>query len=178
MSKCLDCERLYLRDFSPEDEAELLALDADPEVMAYLSNGRPSSRESIKEMMQKVSSQVVASRGKYGVWAAIEKETGRFVGWFHLFPPKDSPEDIQRLYLGYRIRKEFWGFGYATEVSRALIEKAFSELGASEVCAQAMKANRRSVRVMEKIGMSFCREFQENSFPIGFQDAVLYSIKR
>ena len=55
----------------------------------------------------------------------MEKVGGRFIGWFHLRPP-DDPE------LGYRLRRDLWGRGYATEGSRALIDHAFTH-GAARV---------------------------------------------
>jgi len=177
MKTFLESKRIYLREFSTADEEELLDLDSDPEVMKYLTNGKPSSREGIQRMLTRVSAQLDESNGKYGVWSAVEKATNQFVGWFHLFPPRDEPENPHRLFLGYRLKRTYWGKGYATEVSSALIKLAFEEYGATEVCAQSMKANLGSQRVMEKVGMSFTCEFKEKSFPEGFQDAVLFSIK-
>ncbi|HEX4816952.1 MAG TPA: GNAT family N-acetyltransferase, partial [Nonomuraea sp.] len=67
--------------------------------------------------------------------------------------PADEPE------LGYRLHRRAWGKGYATEGSRALIDKAFGELGARRVFAQTMAVNLRSRRVMEKCGLRHVRTF-------------------
>ncbi len=178
MKKYLETPRIYLREFSFEDQTELLELDSDPEVMRYLTQGRPSDLAQIQQLMFRVAAEIERSRGRYGVWAAIERESNNFVGWFHLFPPREDPKDFNTLYLGYRLKKKFWGKGYATEVSQALIQKAFTKFGATEICAQAMKSNKGSQNVMTKVGMTFRSNYLEKTFPKGAQDSVLYSIKR
>jgi RimJ/RimL family protein N-acetyltransferase len=164
----LETDRIYLREILISDEENLLALDSDPQVMEFLTNGVPSTRESIRRTIERIMNQLKASEGKYGVWAALEKEQGNFIGWFHLFPPMSDPQNTQKLFLGYRLLRKFWGNGYATEVSGALLKKAFEDYGATEVCAQAMKKNVRSQNVMTKIGMTFRSEFQEKTFPHWF----------
>ena len=72
----------------------------------------------------------------------MEKSTGDFLGWFHLRPAPDGgrPSEPE---LGYRLRRSAWGKGYATEGSRALIRKAFAELGAERVYAETMAVHTR-----------------------------------
>ena len=60
----------------------------------------------------------------YGHWAAIEKATGEFIGRFSLCPDEG---DLEKVELGYRLRRSAWGKGYATEGSQALVDKGFSE---------------------------------------------------
>ena len=64
----------------------------------------------------------------YGFWAALEKAAGEFLGRFHFRPREEAGPDEAE--LGYRLRKSAWGRGYATEGSRALISKGFTEFGA------------------------------------------------
>ena len=87
------------------------------------------------------------------------KSAGRFVGWFHLRPGEDSPPG--EVELGYRLRTPAWGKGYATEGSRALIDKGFAELGVERVFATTMTVNVASRRVMEKAGLKFVRTFHQ-----------------
>src|SRR5205823_1243335 len=86
-----------------------------------------------------------------GFFAAVERSTGRFVGWFHLRPSEDSPPGETE--LGYRLRRDAWGKGYATEGSRALVRKAFDGPGWQRVTAWTMSVNTRSRSVMEKTGL-------------------------
>ena len=90
-------------------------------------------------------------------WAAIERESGRFLGWFHLRPLEADPPDEPE--LGYRLVRAAWGRGYGSEGSRALIDKAFAQLGARRVHASTMAVNIGSRRVMEKAGMRLVRLF-------------------
>lgn len=174
----LETKRIYLREFVATDNDLLWQLDSDPEVMRYLTNGKASSRKNILEKMERVAELLKSSSGKFGVWAALKKETDDFIGWFHLFPPPTEPENVKKLFLGYRLQRKYWGQGYATEVSKALVEKAFNVYHASEVCAQAMKTNLASQKVMSNVGMSFVSEYKETAFPVESQAAVLFSILR
>jgi RimJ/RimL family protein N-acetyltransferase len=150
----LETERLILRPFTPDDVENLVELDSDPEVMRYITGGRPTPREEIER--EELPAFMKRSNG-YGFWAAVEKATGEFIGWFHLRPGEDGPADEPE--LGYRLRRAKWGQGYATEGSRALVEHAFSVLGARRVWAEGMAVNTASRRVMEKAGLKYVRTF-------------------
>jgi RimJ/RimL family protein N-acetyltransferase len=92
-----------------------------------------------------------------GRWAALERSTGAFVGWLSLRVNEDTgPNEPE---LGYRLRRAAWGNGYATEGSRALIAKAFTELGVQRVMATTMTVNVASRQVMEKAGLIYVRTF-------------------
>src|SRR5206468_7082526 len=94
----------------------------------------------------------------YGFWAAIEKSTGEFLGWFHFRPPEGAgPDEVE---LGYRLRKSAWGKGFGTEGSRALIRKGFTELGVRRVVASTYQDNIGSRRVMEKAGLKLVRTYR------------------
>lgn len=154
----LETERLILRRFAPDDLDALVALDADPAVMRYINGGRPTTREDMRDDYLPHWLAYYERGDAWGFWAAIERATGAFLGWFHLRPqagtdPDDEPE------LGYRLVRSAWGKGYGTEGSRALIDKAFSELGARRVYAATMAVNEGSRRVMEKAGLRFVRAF-------------------
>lgn len=97
------------------------------------------------------------------------------MGWFHLRPDKDFLDDRTRVELGYRLRRKFWGKGVATEISCALITKAW-ELGVKEVFARTHHANSSSARVMEKIGMQLEAKYIEPIFAQTDKLAFRYSI--
>src|SRR5918912_63352 len=109
MDAFVETERLLLRRFTDFDVDALVELDSDPEVMRYINGGRPTPREEIeREFLPRATRQ-----RDTGAWAAIEKATGEFVGWFGLHETDDRPPN--ELELGYRIRRASWGKGYATE---------------------------------------------------------------
>jgi RimJ/RimL family protein N-acetyltransferase len=154
----LETERVLLRRFTEADVDNLFELDSDPDVMRYLSNGKPTPRDVIQnETLPRFLHYYERYEG-YGFWAAIEKSTGDFLGWFHFRPPEGAdPDEVE---LGYRLRKSAWGKGIGTEVSRALIRKGFSEFGVLRVVASTDRVNFGSRRVMEKSGMSHVRTFR------------------
>jgi RimJ/RimL family protein N-acetyltransferase len=153
----LETDRLILRRFTESDVDNLVALDADPEVMRFITGGLPTPREEYENDLMPRYLWYYEQFTGYGFWATMEKSTGDFAGWFHFLPAEDAPSDEPE--LGYRLRKAFWGKGYASEGSRALIDKGFSELGVRRVVAYTMTVNAASRRVMEKCGLSFVRTF-------------------
>ena len=155
----LETERMVLRRFTTGDVDNLAGLDADPDVMRFVSGGIPTSREEIENDFLPAFLGYYQRYQAFGFWAAIEKSTGDFLGWFHFRPQEGSaPGHVE---LGYRMRKSAWGKGYATEGSRALIRKGFTESGVQRVTAEAMAANMASRRVMEKAGLTLTRTFSQ-----------------
>jgi RimJ/RimL family protein N-acetyltransferase len=130
----VETERLTLRPLGPSDVDELERLHADPEVMRYLD---PAPVEDYLT-------------GSFH--AAVEKRTGRWLGWFEL---KDAGNGDWE--LGYRLHRDCWGRGYATEGALALVEHGFTECGAQRVVATTMTVNTGSRRVMEKCGLRYVR---------------------
>lgn len=153
----LTTARLELRPFTDRDEGLLVELDGDPEVMRYLTGGRPTPPEAVRERVLPRMLHRHPCTGKPGFWAARERATGAFVGWFELRPLRDDSAEVVE--LGYRLRRAAWGRGYATEGSRALVERAFTELGAQRVTANTMAVNAGSRRVMEKSGLTHVRTY-------------------
>ncbi|MEV6566634.1 GNAT family N-acetyltransferase [Streptomyces kronopolitis] len=157
MHAFLETERLVLRPFTGADADALFALDNDPDVMRFINGGRPASREAIQTQTLPRLLHDHPCFGTRGYWAAQKKDTGDFLGWFEFRPLDDhSPAVVE---LGYRLNKAAWGKGYATEGSRALISKGFTDLAVQRVIANTMAVNARSRRVMEKVGLSFLRDF-------------------
>lgn len=154
----LETERLTLRAFTDDDVDHLVDLDSDPAVMRFLNGGLPTPRDVIARVTLPQFLQSYERDDGYGAWAAIEKATGEFLGWFS-FQPRDGtpPGDVT---LGYRLRKSAWGKGYATEGARALIRKGFHELGAQRVIATTYQDNLASRRVMEKAGLRLARAYR------------------
>lgn len=176
MIVCLETGRLILRRFTEDDVDDLVALNADPDVMRYLTGGAPIPREEIERVhLPRHLASYGQSKG-YGTWAAVEKGTGDFLGWFHLGPEPGRPDDQPE--LGYRLLRSAWGKGYGTEGSRALIDKGFRELGVSRVTASTYQDNRASRRVMEKAGMRLVRTYrpspQEVREMFGAADIVVF----
>ena len=153
MNTYLETDRLALRRFTADDADLLIELDGDPAVMRYLSGGEPTAPEVVREShLPGIIAGYEKWGGDLGLFAAYEKDGGAFIGWFCLRPERQGPLDEAE--LGYRLRQAAWGKGYATEVSRALLVKAFAGLGLRAVWAETMTVNHGSRHVMEKLAMT------------------------
>ncbi|MGH3716988.1 MAG: GNAT family N-acetyltransferase [Micromonosporaceae bacterium] len=165
MAVYLETERLVLREFTEDDVDNIVELDADPEVVHFITGGEPTSREDVAEVILPRWLRYYAESPGLGFWAAEEKATQEFLGWFHLRPGEGHPPDEPE--LGYRLRRSAWGKGYATEGCRALIDKGFAEHGVRRVLAETMLVHTASRRVMEKSGLRLVRVFHADwPYPI------------
>ena len=161
----LETDRLTLRRFTAEDAGLLIELDSDPAVMRYLTGGKPTPPETIREQyLPNILAGYEKWGGDLGLLAAHEKDGGAFIGWFILRPKADGPLD--EVELGYRLRQAAWGKGYASEGSRALLHKAFTDLGVRMVWAETMFVNTGSRNVMEKLGMKHVDTYFPDLEPI------------
>lgn len=173
MKVFLVTKRLILRQFTENDADNLFELDSDRNVIRFVNLGIIKGGNPIdidyETIINKTLPRFISYYQKYegyGFWAAIEKLSNQFIGWFQFRPALDSQFNVNSgLYndndieLGYRLRQTAWGKGYATEASRALILKGFCELGTQRVVSSAISANKASIRVMEKAGLKFELQF-------------------
>ncbi len=174
MNIYLETGRLLLRRLTLDDADHILDLDSDPEVVRFTGGG-VTSREEVTESLFPPVFAWYEKYDSFGYWAAIEKSSNRFIGWFH-FRPDQQAADIEDIELGYRLRQDAWGNGYATEGSRALVEKGFGELGVKRVYAHALIENFASIHVMEKSGLRYVKHFTETRIdPPG--EAVQYALE-
>jgi RimJ/RimL family protein N-acetyltransferase len=174
----LESERLVLRELTVEDVDHLLALDTDPDVARWSIDPMPC-REDVEQRHLPYFLRLYKESPGYGFWAAEDRTVGTFLGWFHLRPREGHPDDEPE--LGYRLRWSAWGRGYATEGSRALIDKAFTELPVRRVLAETAGFHVASRRVMEKSGLRLMREYESSYPPLGPDDIlgdVEYAITR
>jgi RimJ/RimL family protein N-acetyltransferase len=155
-------DRLYIRRFTLDDLPLLVELDSDPEVMRFLTGGRPTPAETVRrEVLPAILRDYLRFPG-FGKWAAIERASGAFVGWLALKPAgggRAGPLPITEVELGYRLRRAYWGRGYASEGARALLRLAFTHPSVDRVFAETMTVNVASRRVMEAVGLRLVRTF-------------------
>ncbi len=149
MKALIETERLLLREITLEDKDDMFTLHSDPKVQKY--TGEPPIR-TLEEMEEAIKARHDNyGRYGYGRWATFLKDEMTFVGWAGLaYLPEFDEID-----LGYRFIPRFWGLGIATEVSHAILEYGFETLELQRIIAIAMKENKASIRVMEKLGFEF-----------------------
>ncbi len=141
----LSTERLILRSFRPEDFPAFTALHADEEVMRYISGGRALPPDQAWTIMAVYLGHWML-RG-YGKWALAEKQTGEFVGRCGLWRPEGWPG----LEVGWAVRRDRWGLGYATEAARETVRFA-RRYFSNDLVSLIQPGNAASVRVAEKLG--------------------------
>jgi RimJ/RimL family protein N-acetyltransferase len=123
--------------------------------MRYLT-GRARTREEVLEEWLPALTREAGPDGVLGYWAGVTAGVnGReFVGWWALHP---APDDDRQAELGYRLRRDRWGRGLATEGCIALLAHGFDTVGLDRIWAQTMAVNTGSVGVMTRIGMHLAR---------------------
>jgi RimJ/RimL family protein N-acetyltransferase len=147
--------RLLLRGWRAEDRAPFAEMNADPVVREHF----PSllSRNESDRFADRIEAEFF-TRG-FGLWAVEIPGVAPFAGFTGLSVPSFEASFTPCVEIGWRLAREHWGRGYATEAARAAIEFGFTEIGLDEVVSFTVPANTRSVRVMEKLGMKFSGEF-------------------
>lgn len=149
----LRTERLELRAWREEDRAPFAALNADPEVTRWIGDGSPLTPAESDALVDRIREHW-GGRG-FGLWAVEERAGGAFVGFAGLAVPWFLPAVLPAVEVGWRLAPAAWGRGYATEAGAAALEHAFGPLGLAEVIATIFPQNARSIRVAEKLGLSF-----------------------
>lgn len=149
MKFIIETERLLLREITLDDKEEMFRLHSDPAVQKF--TGDPLV-ESMDEMEQAIHTRIMAYKNYgFGRWATLLKNGKQFIGWAGLaYLPEFDEID-----LGYRFLPEYWGMGFATEASQAILTYGFEKLDLSRIIAIAVQENKPSIRVMEKVGMEF-----------------------
>lgn len=162
----LETPRLILRQFTEDDVDNLVALDSDRDVMRFINGGVANSYQAITSKFLPDVLSYYAEYDNLGFWAIVEKSSREFIGWVVLRPELRfkiakllNAAEPDALELGYRLRKISWGKGYATEASRALIDKAPTQGSERKIVAWALPENKASIRVMEKLGMTLQQEY-------------------
>ncbi|MQM25421.1 GNAT family N-acetyltransferase [Glycomyces albidus] len=160
----LRTERLLLRPLTAGDADAMHVLNADPEVMRFIGSGAPLAIEDTRARTAKAEAHWDAHG--WGVFAAVETATGTLVGWSALATPHFLPEILPATELGWRVRRDRWGRGYAPEAARAVMGFAFGELGLDRLVSCIHSQNAASIRVAEKLGMVLERETTVPGFAV------------
>ena len=172
MKASFETARLSLSLVREADRENLVALERDPEVMRFLNGGRAVPDEGAEEG----AGFLTPRGGEDDVWAAVETRSGAFVGWFSLRHVDDAIGE-----LGFRLRRDAWGRGLASEGASALVAMGFARKAFARIVATTMAVNRPSRRVMEKAGLTHVRTVYpswRNPLPRSELGEVEYEITR
>ncbi|MEI9973489.1 MAG: GNAT family N-acetyltransferase [Ignavibacteriota bacterium] len=150
----LQTARLILDVWQPSDWTAFRPIAQDPEVMRYITGGRPWTDEQIRGFVDK-QIRAYAERG-FCRWRLLDAASREFMGfcgvgyWLHA------------LEIGWWLARPYWGRGFATEAAQCALRDVFERVGLEHVISVAMVGNTASRRVMEKLGMRWQREFESD----------------
>ena len=167
--------RVKLRQWEEADFDSLAAMNANAEVMEFFPN--PLTREQSRVMFDKLRSLIDERR--WGLWAVeIQGELAGFTGLAKVVFAAHFTPCVE---IGWRFHRKFWGQGHATEAARIALRFAFQDLRLEEVVSFTSLLNKRSQRVMERLGMTTNPKdnFQHPNIPAGHRlsEHVLYRIR-
>lgn len=141
-----------------EDLEGFYAMDSDPQVHRYLGNKPVKNRGEIRAVIEFVRNQY--EQNGIGRWAMIHKETNAFMGWAGLkFVTGAINQHVNYYDLGYRLSRNYWGQGYATEAAKAALNYGLEELKLNEIFAAAHIDNLASNKILQKLGFQFIETF-------------------
>ncbi|UOQ45501.1 GNAT family N-acetyltransferase [Halobacillus salinarum] len=173
MLQTFETDRLILRERTLEDIEQCMEMDQDPEVVKYI----PEIMEVLhgpKPNLEKHKGFVIKRlEADYpdglGYWTIESKEHGRrFMGWILLIPADGIGPEVE---IGWRLKRIYWGKGYATEAAKTIVDHAFDTVGLAKVIADIHYLNQGSIRVAEKLGFRLENTNEDSTAPY-----VSYSI--
>jgi len=170
----IETERLILRQFTLDDAQAFFLCISDPEVWRYSRRPAQTSLEetthSLKKLLQWYEKRTMVP------WAIVLKEHQHLIGQFQM---EEWSDEDHRAAVGYRLARQYWGKGYATEALHAVIAYLFENTTVNRIDAFTWSENVASARVMEKAGMRFEGLARQRNFAKGaFRDLKTYAILR
>ena len=178
MAKQIETERLLLRAWRAEDIEPYYQINQDAKVIEYL-RGALSLNEA-EQFINKTNGHL-EQRG-YTLWAVELKSTAELLGFIGLNYADWEAAFTPAVEIGWRLGSQYWGKGYATEGARACLDFAFNQVGLDEVVSFTVPMNKKSIAVMERIGMrrdmagDFCHPKLALDHPLSKH--ILYRISR
>lgn len=166
--KILETDRLVLRVFESSDLDAFAALEADPDVMRYYSSG-PRTRENAQRAM--VGFREMQATYGHSLWALDEKGGKSCIGYSGVIPQTIGGR--QEMEIGYKLAKEFWGKGLATEAASAVRDWGFTNLRVRRLISIVDPLNTASISVAEKLGMRYVQNAEYDG-----KDCRIYAVSR
>lgn len=152
MQIVLETSRLILREFVPQDAEALALVISDPETMRYYPS--PYDRAGVEEWIARNIRRYRASG--HGLWALDLRSTGEMVGDCGITLQEVDGEHLPE--IGYHLRRDMWGQGFATEAAGACRDYGFAKLEADCLISLIRPGNAASCRVAERNSMKVWRE--------------------
>jgi ribosomal-protein-alanine N-acetyltransferase len=174
----LRVDRLLLRQWRPTDKEPFARLNADLAVMEHFPNALDRTQsDAFADRIQAAFDDL-----GYGLWAVEIPGQAEFIGFVGLALQTFEAHFTPAVEVGWRLARDYWGKGFATEAARAAVADGFTRVGLDEIVSFTAPANVRSVRVMQQLGMTHdpAEDFDHPRVPVGhrLRRHVLYRLKR
>jgi len=163
----LETERLVLATWRLSDWVAFRPIATHVEVMRYITGGIPWDDERIQQFVAR-QVELFSERG-FCRWKLLARPAGEMVGFCGVGFWHDAKDPE----IGWWLARQYWGRGLATEAARAALRDAFERAKLDRIISIAQPANTASTRIMEKLGLTFACEFEENGVRL-----VRYAIDR
>jgi len=163
----LETERLCLREFTMDDAQFIFDLNDDPEVIRYVPDPACQDLNAASNVLETI---ILPQYSKYNIgrWAVELKESGEAIGWCGIkFLEESGSYD-----LGYRYFRKHWRKGYGYEAAAACLEFGHTQKSLMKIIACAAVENKGSIRVLEKIGMTYESPGFDHGEPISIYASV------
>jgi len=147
----LQSERLKLMEITPDDIETLHTLNSIPEIDEFNTLGIPKDIESTKKIYQPIIDDQKSKERKLYYWLILKKSGDEVIGVSGM---KLSLDRFKMGEIYYNLSPDYWGWGFATEVAKTLINFGFEKLNLHRIEAGVATENKRSIRVLEKVGMT------------------------
>jgi RimJ/RimL family protein N-acetyltransferase len=174
----IETDRLALRQWIASDREPFARMNADPRVMEFMPTAL--SRQESDHFADRIEGHF--RERQFGLFAAELRRDHSFIGYIGLAVPGFCANFTPCVEIGWRLSAEHWGQGLATEGARAVVRHSFEVLGIDDLVSFTVPANLRSLRVMEKLGMTRdpAEDFDHPSLPLGhpLRRHVLYRLSR
>lgn len=180
----LETARLRLRPWRATDVGAYAAMIGDPEVMRLMGSGWRHRAKRVAASLVASFSDLEARRAiaslerhwaqwGFGEWAVEEKASGDMIGQIGLVHHADWPASRAKVEIGWTLARRSWGRSFATEGATVALAYGFDRLELERVISIARPENRRSLRVMESLGLK-----RQGGLRWHGSDVVWYAIDR
>lgn len=156
----LTTSRLSLRRWREDDLTIMAAINADPEVIRWIGDGTVIDDEATAAGTAR-SEQHRETHG-FGLFAVEIRATGQLAGFTGLNTPYSLPEVSPAVEIGWRLGRQYWGQGIATEAAQAALDFGFTDRGLDKIVGIHQLGNDASGRIMQKLGMRLDREITDS----------------
>ncbi|NMC61777.1 MAG: GNAT family N-acetyltransferase [SAR324 cluster bacterium] len=147
----METERTRLRQWTEKDLDPFHQINSDSRVMQFFP--RSLSKAESDSMVTRLSEKI--EKSGWGLWAVDRLDKEEFIGFVGLSEPSFSAHFTPCVEVGWRLKFDAWGHGFATEAAFRALEFAFESLHLPEVVSFTSKMNLRSIKVMERLGMHY-----------------------